>query len=219
MPAWMPQLMILSSSSCNRQSWPRTAWANVICQCNSPTQNVCIPWDWGHRQPPPAVLGRLRATGNGRGTSPIMVQSVKVGARGPLRVGVELVGVADPDRTQRELVSGALGCATFTGVDGLLAHGVDAVTIAAPTHLHQDLALVCIERGVHVMVEKPIASSVEEGRAIIAAARRVGVALMVGHVERFNPTVEAIKEAIRDEDILSIAITRVGPFPPCTTST
>jgi UDP-N-acetylglucosamine 3-dehydrogenase len=163
-----------------------------------------------------------------------MVQSVKVGARGPLRVGVvgvgvmgsnharvfadlpgvELVGVADPDRSQRELVSGVLGCATFTEVDGLLAQGVDAVTIAAPTHLHQDLALVCIERGVHVMVEKPIASSVEEGRAIIAAARRVGVALMVGHVERFNPTVEAIKEAIRDEDILSIAITRVGPFPP-----
>ena len=72
--------------------------------------------------------------------------------------GVELVGVADPDRSQRELVSGVLGCATFAGVDGLLAHGVDAVTIAAPTHLHQDLALVCIERGVHVMVEKPIAS-------------------------------------------------------------
>ena len=163
-----------------------------------------------------------------------MVQSVKVGARGPLRVGVvgvgvmgsnharvfadlpgvELVGVADPDRSQRELVSGVIGCPTFTEVDGLLAHGVDAVTIAAPTHLHQDLALVCIERGVHVMVEKPIASSVEEGHAIIAAARRVGVALMVGHVERFNPTVEAIKEAIRDEDILSIAITRVGPFPP-----
>ena len=56
--------------------------------------------------------------------------------------------------------------------------------------------------------------SVEEGRAIIAAARRAGVTLMVGHVERFNPAVEAIKEAIRGEDILSIAITRVGPFPP-----
>jgi predicted dehydrogenase len=53
-----------------------------------------------------------------------------------------------------------------------------------------------------------------EGRKIIAAARHAGVSLMVGHVERFNPTVEAIKEAIRAEDILSIAITRVGPFPP-----
>ena len=92
--------------------------------------------------------------------------------------------------------------------------GVDAVTIAAPTHLHRDIALACIARGVHVLVEKPIASSVEEGREIIAAARRAGVTLMVGHVERFNPAVQAIKEAIRDEDILSIAITRVGPFPP-----
>jgi predicted dehydrogenase len=65
-----------------------------------------------------------------------------------------------------------------------------------------------------VLVEKPIASSVEEGRQIIAAAKRADVTLMVGHVERFNPAVEAIKNAIRGEDILSIAITRVGPFPP-----
>jgi predicted dehydrogenase len=163
-----------------------------------------------------------------------MVQSAKVGADAPLRVGVvgvgvmgsnharvfaelpgvRLVGVADPDRNQRDFVSGILGCTTFGTMEGLLDHGVDALTIAAPTHLHRDLAIACIERGVHVLVEKPIASSVEEGRAIIAAARRAGVALMVGHVERFNPTVEAIKEAIRDEDILSIAITRVGPFPP-----
>src|SRR5690242_7494166 len=64
------------------------------------------------------------------------------------------------------------------------------------------------------MVEKPIASSVEEGREIMNVARRAGVTLMVGHVERFNPAVQAIAEAIRSEDILSIAITRVGPFPP-----
>jgi UDP-N-acetylglucosamine 3-dehydrogenase len=128
--------------------------------------------------------------------------------------GVKLVGVADPDRGQRKFVSDALGCAGFADVEGLLGAGVDALTIAAPTHLHRDLALTCIEGGVHVLVEKPIASSVAEGNAIIAAARRAGVTLMVGHVERFNPAVETIKEAIRREDILSIAITRVGPFPP-----
>src|SRR5712672_1503102 len=163
-----------------------------------------------------------------------MVQAARRDAGRPLRVGVvgvgvmgsnharvfadlpgvKLVGIADPDRKQRDLVAGALGCGAFNDVEGLLSDGVDAVTIAAPTHLHQELALACIERGVHVLVEKPIAPSVEEGRAIIAAARSAGVALMVGHVERFNPTVEAIKDAIRDEDILSIAITRVGPFPP-----
>jgi predicted dehydrogenase len=74
--------------------------------------------------------------------------------------------------------------------------------------------LRCIARGIHVLVEKPIASTVEEGDDIIKAARRAGLTLMVGHVERFNPAVQAIKDAIRGEDILSIAITRVGPFPP-----
>ena len=163
-----------------------------------------------------------------------MVHSAKAGAGGLLRVGVvgvgvmganharvfadlaevKLVGIADSDPKQRALVSDALGCAGHADVEALIAGGVDAVSIAAPTHLHRDLALTCIRHGIHILVEKPIASSVEEGRAIIAAARRADVTLMIGHVERFNPAVEAIKTAIRDEDILSIAITRVGPFPP-----
>ena len=128
--------------------------------------------------------------------------------------GIELVGVADPDRQQGRFVAGALGTKAVDDVDALLPLGVDAVTIAAPTDLHHDIALTCIGRGIHVLVEKPIASNPEEGRDIVRAARRAGVTLMVGHVERFNPAVETIKEAICGEQILSIAITRVGPFPP-----
>jgi len=128
--------------------------------------------------------------------------------------GVQLVGIADPERKQRDLVTRAVGCPAFSDMDALLRSGIDAVTIAAPTHLHHDLALECIGRGVNLMVEKPIASNVAEGRAIVAAARRAGVTLMIGHVERFNPAVESIKRWIKDQDILSIAITRVGPFPP-----
>jgi len=128
--------------------------------------------------------------------------------------GIEFVGVADPDRPQANFVAETLGCKAVGDLEELIELGIDAATIAAPTHLHHDLALACIGRGIHVMVEKPIASSAEEGRSIIAAARRAGVILMVGHVERFNPAVAAIKEAIHGEDILSIAITRVGPFPP-----
>src|SRR6187401_1547234 len=163
-----------------------------------------------------------------------MMQAAVASAERPLRVGVvgvgvmgsnharvfaglpgtELVGVADPDRKQADFVARTLGCIAVSDVNELLERDVDAITIAAPTHLHRDIALTCIARGVHVMVEKPIASSVEEGREIITVARRAGLTLMVGHVERFNPAVEAIKEAIRGEDILSIAITRVGPFPP-----
>ncbi len=163
-----------------------------------------------------------------------MVEAVKHGAGRPVRVGVigagvmganharvlatlpdvELIGVADPSAQQRELVTRILRAPAVDHVDDLLGPGLDAVTIAAPTHLHHELALKCIARGIHVLVEKPIASNVEEGREIIAAARAAGVTLMVGHVERFNPAVQAIKQAIKDEDILSIAITRVGPFPP-----
>src|SRR5947207_995503 len=112
------------------------------------------------------------------------------------------------------LLDQIVNCAVCDDVDELLELGIDAAIIAAPTHLHHDIALTCIKRGVHVLVEKPIASNVEEGRAIVAAAERAGVTLMVGHVERFNPAVQAIKDAINGEDILSIAITRVGPFPP-----
>ena len=96
-------------------------------------------------------------------------------------------------------------------MEALIASGVDAITIAAPTHLHRDLALTCIRHGIHILVEKPIASTVEEGRHI--ALRNVPAFLMVGHVERFNPAVEAIKTAIRDEDILSIAIRASARFP------
>ncbi|MGX9392319.1 Gfo/Idh/MocA family oxidoreductase [Nitrobacteraceae bacterium UC4446_H13] len=127
---------------------------------------------------------------------------------------VVLVGIVDPLDEHRKRADDLIGCPVFADLDSLLAAGVDAVTIAAPTHLHHEISLACIARGIHVLVEKPIASTVEEGRAIVAAARRANVTLMVGHVERFNPAVAAIKKAIEGEDILSIAITRVGPFPP-----
>src|SRR5437763_10169066 len=128
--------------------------------------------------------------------------------------GVKVVGIADPTASHRALLAQIVGCAVCDDVEELLELGIDAAIIAAPTHLHHDIALTCIKRGVHALVEKPIASNVEEGRAIVAAAERAGVTLMVGHVERFNPAVQAIKEAIKGEDILSISITRVGPFPP-----
>src|ERR1700735_1437231 len=125
-----------------------------------------------------------------------------------------LVGVVDPLPAHRTRVTELTGCQTFETVDELIAAGVDAVTIAAPPHLHHEISLAAIAHNIHVLVEKPIASTVAEGEEIVAAAQRAGVTLMVGHVERFNPAVAAIKQAISGEDILSIAITRVGPFPP-----
>jgi len=128
--------------------------------------------------------------------------------------GVVLIGIVDPLPEHRARAVDLVGCRAFETLDDLLAEGVDALTIAAPTHLHHEIALACVARNIHIMVEKPVASTVEEGREIVAAARNAGVTLMVGHVERFNPAVAAIKQAISGEDILSIGITRVGPFPP-----
>src|SRR3954464_14820133 len=128
--------------------------------------------------------------------------------------GVTLVGVVDPSPAHLARTAELASCQGFETIDQLFAAGVDAVTIAAPTHLHHEVALACIAQNIHVLVEKPIASTVAEGREIVAAAQKAGVTLMVGHVERFNPAVAAVKQAIAGEDILSIAITRVGPFPP-----
>src|SRR5437899_4781990 len=128
--------------------------------------------------------------------------------------GVTLVGIVDPLPEHRARAVALFGCRAFAELDELFDEGVDAITIAAPTHLHHEIALACITRNIHILVEKPVASTVEEGQDIVNAARSAGVTLMVGHVERFNPAVAAIKQAISGEDILSIGITRVGPFPP-----
>src|SRR5690606_10411465 len=120
---------------------------------------------------------------------------------------VELVGVADPDRSQAMRVGKALGCEAVADHKSLIDLGLNALVIAAPTHLHHQIALDCVNAGVHVLVEKPIAPTVEEGRQIVAAARTKGVKLMVGHVERFNPAVQTIKQALKGENILSIGIT------------
>ena len=100
--------------------------------------------------------------------------------------GVELVGVADPDPKQAAFVGGALGCKTVSDVKELIALWVDAVSIAAPTHLHRDIALTCINNGVHVLVEKPIAPSVKEGREIIVKLDDH----FVRHPREPRPTVE-----------------------------
>jgi UDP-N-acetylglucosamine 3-dehydrogenase len=128
---------------------------------------------------------------------------------------IEVVGVADPDAGRASQAAGqAEGAEVFSDHKELLARKVDAVIVAAPTHLHHKISLDLIDAGVSLLVEKPIATTVEQGREIVTAAARAGVTLMVGHVERFNPAVQAVKQAVAGEEILSIGITRVGPFPP-----
>jgi len=93
----------------------------------------------------------------------------------------------------------------------------DLVVVAVPTNLHCEVASYALERGIHVLIEKPIATTEEEARALIELSRRHGAAIAVGHIERFNPAVVELKQLISSGtlgQIFSLHARRVGPYPP-----
>ncbi len=156
-----------------------------------------------------------------RATEPLRVGVIGVGAMGQAHARIfselpntVLVGVTDRNPAKAEAVAERTRSRAFGSLADLLDAGVQAMSIAVPTDFHADVALQCIDAGCSVLVEKPIAGDVDEAKAIINAARRRGAVLMVGHVERFNPAAVALKEAVASERLISIHITRVGPFPP-----
>ena len=127
---------------------------------------------------------------------------------------VELTTIFDPDAVTAEGVAEAYGATAVTTAQAFVAAGLDAAVIATPNRYHADLGVALLNAGVHVLVEKPIAATVADAQAMIDAAKANNRVLMVGHVERFNPAVETVKRAIEGDEIISIQITRVGPFPP-----
>jgi UDP-N-acetylglucosamine 3-dehydrogenase len=130
---------------------------------------------------------------------------------------LDFVGIADSDKDLGESISKRYGVDYFQDFRKLLdTRKPDAVTIAVPTANHFDVALEAIQRGIHVLIEKPIAPSIEQGEKIIQAAQQHQVKLMIGHVERFNPAVVALKEKIQAGKIgkvFQLDARREGPFP------
>lgn len=125
------------------------------------------------------------------------------------REDVELVAVVDAVRESAERVAGLHGCAACTD-PGDLAGRVDAAVVAAPTGLHASVSLPLLEAGIDLLVEKPIAATVEDARAIVTSARRHGRVVAVGHVERFNPAWRMAAERIGRP--CGIEATRRAPF-------
>jgi predicted dehydrogenase len=127
---------------------------------------------------------------------------------------VDLVGLVDADAETRKSASEQLGAPAFATVEELLTHGVDFAVVASPNDTHREIGVALLNGGAHVLMEKPIAPSVDDAKAIIAAAQANTRKLMVGHIERFNPAVIAAKNACAGQNIIAITIARVGPFPP-----
>ncbi|SEP74142.1 Gfo/Idh/MocA family protein [Natrinema salaciae] len=122
---------------------------------------------------------------------------------------VDLAGITDRDEDLARRVASEFDTEPVT-LETLLER-CDVVTVAVPTHVHYDVVSTCLEAGVHVLVEKPIAESVEEGQRLAEQAREAGLVLQVGHIERFNPAVQTVAELIDDLDVISIQAERLGP--------
>ncbi len=122
----------------------------------------------------------------------------------------QLVGIVDVDAARAEKLAKEFNCGAFTDCRALLGM-VDAVTIAASTPQHYQLAKLFIENQIPVMIEKPLAASVEEARAIVELGRKHGVVVAVGHSERCNPVVQAMKRLKIEPKFIEAV--RISPFP------
>ncbi|HEX8265471.1 MAG TPA: Gfo/Idh/MocA family oxidoreductase [Pyrinomonadaceae bacterium] len=122
----------------------------------------------------------------------------------------EFVGVCDQNEATARQVASEQNCDFYTDWRTLLDK-VDAVSIAAPTETHAEIAVEFLRRGVHCLVEKPIARTLEEADQIIDAAAKSGAKLMVGQLERFNPAIVALRPHVTKP--LYFEIHRISPFP------
>lgn len=162
---------------------------------------------------------------NGAAIKPLRIGLAGLGSMGrnhlrilAARPDVCLVAVADPVPSALDAAVAQTGAQGFAEPLAMLAEAeLDAVVIAAPTTAHMPLALAAIERRIAVLVEKPLAATVDEGLRILRAARTVGVPVQVGHVERFNPAVLELGRLLHEARWLStvyaISSRRAGPFP------
>ncbi len=122
---------------------------------------------------------------------------------------VELVGVCDLNKEQADKVAGEMGVQAFYDIHDLIGK-VDAVTVAASTPAHYKLVDILLSNKIHVLVEKPIASNSAEAEKLCTTAEKYGVKFQVGHVERFNPALQAARTKIGKP--LFMEVHRLAPF-------
>ncbi len=124
---------------------------------------------------------------------------------------VELVGVADINVERGINTASKYRVRFFEDYRDLLPH-VQAVCVAVPTRLHHTVGLKCLQAGVHVLIEKPIAANIGEAESLVNAAAEAGCILQVGHIERFNPAFAELCKVLKTEELLALEAHRMSPY-------
>ena len=122
----------------------------------------------------------------------------------------DLVGVSDPDAERGALAKDQFNCRWFADYRDMLSE-VEAVCIAVPTLLHHAVGLACLEAGLHVLIEKPIAASQDEAASLSESASRMDRLLQVGHIERFNPAFRELTKVVANEEVVVLEARRHSP--------
>ena len=150
--------------------------------------------------------------------SPVKVGVIGVGRMGKNHCRVyssmpraELAGVCDQNLDLGRKIAGEHQVPFYSEVDELLEN-VDAVSVATPTQAHFDLAMHCLDKSVHVLIEKPITETVEQAEALANAAVTHPTVVQVGHIERFNPTYTELKNVLDGMSVLAINFRRLSPY-------
>jgi predicted dehydrogenase len=123
--------------------------------------------------------------------------------------GAELAGIYEPDDARAREISSRLGCRRFSSIEEL-GSSCDAVSIVVPTDRHAEVALPLLERGCHLLIEKPICASLEEAERVLAAARKSGAIVQVGHVEHFNPVMAFLEKEANHPQYITAE--RLAPY-------
>ncbi|MDX2478177.1 MAG: Gfo/Idh/MocA family oxidoreductase [Gammaproteobacteria bacterium] len=123
--------------------------------------------------------------------------------------GVELVGVADTNHETADRVASEYETRAFYDPLALLDE-VDVVSVVVPTSLHRQIAVPYLEKGIHMLLEKPVASTLEDAKVIVETARKHGATLQIGHLERFNAGIMALADDVNEPRFIEAH--RLGPF-------
>ncbi|MCC2251292.1 MAG: Gfo/Idh/MocA family oxidoreductase [Bacillota bacterium] len=123
----------------------------------------------------------------------------------------QLIGIYDIDETKRNEIAKKYNIKPFPSLDNLLKE-VDAVSIAVPTKFHYDIGLKCIDNKVHMLLEKPMTSTVEQAEDLLYKSSKAGVILQVGHIELFNPLIQELLKVLENKKIIGIEFQRMSPY-------